>query len=59
MTAYVVKVQEVHNSYMIIDADSPYEAKEKVIQGQGEELDFMYSHTLNSDNWTVEKDLGD
>jgi hypothetical protein len=52
---YIVSVREVHIQEVLIEADSPEQAIEKVVKGEGENLDGEYSHTLDSDLWTVEE----
>lgn len=52
---YLVAIREVHVSHREIEADSPDDAIEKVFYGDGEEVLCEYSHTLDSDTWTVEE----
>ena len=54
MTKYFVGKREVHVSTMEINADTPEEALLKVWDGDGEEVMCEYSHTLDSDSWSVE-----
>jgi hypothetical protein len=57
MKKFRVLVREVHIQPTIIEADSKEEALKKVFDGEGE-LDtqgFEYSHTLDTDTWTVEE----
>lgn len=51
MPIYEVPVSEVHRSYRRIVADSPEEAKAKVVEGEGDETFMEYSHTLDPDVW--------
>ncbi len=56
-TKFIVYVREVHVQAMEVRADTPEEAKKLVEAGEGDALDdcLEYSHTLDSDTWTVEK----
>lgn len=51
---YDVQVREVHVQHMIVEAGSPEEAVKKVRDGDGDQADIEYSHTLEPDTWTVE-----
>lgn len=53
---FLVGVREVHVSTMEIEAESPEEAMRLVKDGAGREVMCEYSHTLDPDLWTVEKD---
>jgi hypothetical protein len=55
MAEYYVLVREVHVSYRKVEASSPEEAKNKVCDGEGDEVQLEYSHTLDSDKWTIEE----
>lgn len=55
MKKYVVLRREVHVSHVEVEAESPEEAKEKVFEGEGDEVFLEYSHTLDSCTWTVEE----
>ena len=50
---FVVGIREVHVSHRRVVATSPEAAIEKA--GDAEELFCEYSHTLESDLWTVEQ----
>lgn len=56
MPKYRVIVREVHVQGVLVDADTPEQAKEIVREGGGEldEAHFEYSHTMDRDTWTVE-----
>ena len=49
----IVRVQEVHLQFVAIEANSPEEAKALVEAGEGNNAGMEYSHTLESDMWTV------
>lgn len=53
---YVVKVYEIHFVEFEVDADSPESAKEKAedLLIEGDDIETKYSHTMDSDDWTVE-----
>ena len=51
--SYLVEVREVHVSTRRIVASSPSEAILKVSDGEGEELLCEYSHTEDTDTWSV------
>ena len=55
MPKYNVLIREVHVSHRTVEADSEGEAIEKVAGGEGEETYLEYSHTLDTEAWTVEK----
>lgn len=52
---YIVGIREVHVSYRRVVADSVESAKDEAA-GNGEEISLEYSHTLDSDLWSVEED---
>ena len=52
---YIVKIREVHISYLEIEAESHEEAISLVADGEGEQLLQEYSHTLDPDEWSVEE----
>jgi len=55
---YVVGIPEVHYVYVTVEADSKEQAKKAANQAieQGvDDLDPEYSHTLETDKWTVEE----
>lgn len=52
---YLVTTQEVYSQEVLIEADSPEEAIEKVEQGKGEEGELEYNCTLDHDSWTVKE----
>lgn len=56
MAKYIVNVREVHVSMMEIEAESEEEAIKEVARGGGEEVALEYSHTLETDYWTVDED---
>jgi hypothetical protein len=57
MKKFRVLVREVHVQWVEIESTSEEEAKDRVQQGEGEivEGSLEYSHTLDSDTWTVEE----
>jgi hypothetical protein len=57
MSKFVVFVREVHVQGYGVDANDEKDAIEKVRHGCGELLEshFEYSHTLDSETWTVER----
>lgn len=54
---YIVGVREVHVQYVSVEADSIEEAIAKAEDGcEGDEtLQLEYSHTMDSDSWSVEE----
>ena len=52
---YIVGVREVHVSSMKITAESKEQAIDLIKEGDGEEVNLEYSHTLDSDLFTVEE----
>lgn len=46
MKKFRVLRPEVHYAHVIVDAESPEEAREKVRDGEGEETYVEYSHTM-------------
>lgn len=60
-TSYTVGVREVHVRFYRVDANDAEEAKLLVQQRSAEVTDLEhqeYSHELNSDTWSVEKNVG-
>lgn len=57
MKKYIVNIREVHLQPIEIEAESPEEAIRLVQDGDGEGdyTNGEYSHTLDSDTWTVEE----
>lgn len=59
MAKYQVDVYEVWTRCMTVEAESEDEAKEKAnkeIESGGDSMDcFDYSHTLDMNDWNVEK----
>ena len=54
---FLVQVREVHVSTLEVEATSKEDALDQVRRDgtdAGEEINLEYSHTLDSDNWTVE-----
>jgi hypothetical protein len=51
MPLFKVLIQEVHISYRMVEADSSGEAKEKA--AECEEYDLEFSHTLDTETWSV------
>lgn len=58
MPKYTVLVREVHVSHMEIEAENPEDAVDKVYNGDGNEVLCEYSHTLDSNEWTVDDASG-
>jgi len=56
---FLVAVREVHVQQVRVKAESPEDAKERVVKGEGDQVDdsLEYSHTLDSDLWTVEEEV--
>ncbi len=46
MKKYRVLVEELHISHMVVEAESPEEAKEKIMEGEGVEVSLEYGDTL-------------
>jgi hypothetical protein len=61
MEKFIVYVREVHVQGYRVDAKDAKEAVAKVENGEGDLLDshFEYSHTLDSETWTAEKENED
>lgn len=56
MPVYYVGIREVHVSTRQVIAASPEEAME--LAGDSEEVMCEYSHTLDKETWSVERDPG-
>ena len=54
MPKFHVLVREVHVSTMEIEADNPEDAIKKIKDGEGEQAICEYSHTLDSETWSVD-----
>ena len=53
---YEVKIPEVHYAVWTIEAKDEAEAIEIALQGEGDELELVYSHTdTDSNNYEVKK----
>jgi len=52
---YNVLVREVHISHREIKAASKKEALERVCNDEGEETFLEYSHTMDTETWSVEE----
>lgn len=59
MPKYHVLVREVHVSTMKVEAEDGEAAIRAVAGGGGEELICEYSHTLDSDTWSVDDENGE
>ena len=57
MLKFIVEVREVHIQGYEIEAETEEQAKDLIREGNGDLIDghFEYSHTLDSEFWTVEK----
>jgi hypothetical protein len=57
MEKFIVSVREVHVQGYGVEAKDEEHAKELVRKGCGELVEdhFEYSHTLDSETWTVER----
>jgi hypothetical protein len=56
---FIVMVREVHVVSYAVEAEDVDGAVEAATGcGVGEELNVEYSHTLNTDTWTVEDESG-
>jgi len=53
MKKYCVQVVEVYRHDIFVEAQSPEQAKDIVYLGLGTEGELHYSHTLETDKWTV------
>jgi hypothetical protein len=51
MSEYTILRKEIHYSIVKVDADSLSEAVAKVVDGDGEEVEVEYSHTLPECEW--------
>ncbi len=54
MRKYRVLVREVHIRTVEVVAESEKDAIDRVHSGEGDGIDFEYSHTMSIDTWTVE-----
>ena len=52
---YIVGIREVHVNLVEVEAESPEEATAAAADGAGDYLDLEFSHTLDTDEWTVEE----
>lgn len=59
MKKYRVSIKEVHISHMLVEADSPEEAKEKIIEGEGVEVSLEYDDILEIGDVIEEKEDSD
>ena len=59
--AFIVGVREVHVQPYRVLAETPEEAVRLVAGGDGDILDadFEYSHSLDTDTWTVKEEVND
>ena len=55
---HIVQVREVHISHREVDAESASEAIDLVRRGDGDETFCEYSHTMDSETWSVEDEKG-
>jgi len=62
MKTYRVEVREVWVQAFLVEANSPEDAVMRMFKGEGDCLDnptdaenFSYSHTLDSDQWTIKE----
>jgi len=55
MKKYLVGIREVHVNTVEVLAESEEEAKMKCRDGEFDEIELEYSHTLDPDLWTVEE----
>ena len=53
---FLVEVREVHVSTRVVEADDAEAAVKAVEGGEGDEVACEYSHTLDTDTWTVEEE---
>jgi len=53
---YTVKVKEIHYQDYRVAADSPEDAIDSIMEGEGELIEgaLEYSHTGDADDWRVE-----
>lgn len=56
MKKYLVFVREVHVSTVAVEAENEEEAANKAEDGEGKEIECVYSHTLEKDSWYVSED---
>jgi len=56
MTKYIVGIREVHVSYREVEANSIEEALEIAPGSLGDDERLEYSHTLDTDTWSVEEE---
>jgi len=54
---YIVTIREVWKQGVEIEATNPEEAIERVLDGEGDQIESLleYSHTLDSETWTIEE----
>lgn len=58
MKTFYVHMREVHIQTMRVQAESKKDAIQFAQEGEGECLEFEYSHTLDPETWTVEEKGG-
>lgn len=56
MINFIVGVREVHIQNIKISAKNRKNAIKKVEDGEGTLIDMGYSHTLESNTWTISKE---
>jgi hypothetical protein len=58
MPRFIVRVQEIHVQEVAIEADSPEDAKERVLNGEGDYADGTeHLESLSSEEWSTPKEI--
>jgi len=54
MPKFHVNVPQVYISTMEVEAEDEDDARDKVVHGEGEEVNLSFSHSILGDDWEVE-----
>jgi hypothetical protein len=56
MAVYIIGIREVHVSTVSVEADSEEEALDLAVDGAGEEIILEYSHTMDREHFSIERE---
>lgn len=59
MEKFFVEMREVHVQTVSVTAETPMEAIKKVEEGEGDYVTMEYSHTMDSESWSVTNEKGE
>ncbi len=60
MRSFLVRRKEVHIQCVLVDASNENDARNRVIEGEGQETDpASYNYTLDPETWHVEQFAGE